>query len=754
MNQAERSGKRSGPAHRRMLRRCGWWGLLVLPLVARAAGPDASPLDVRLEPSTQKVLKGPAPDAPLRSLAIEAAQNEFVGFQVVLTAGPSPVTEVSVALTDLSGPGGAVIPSSQADLYREYYVEVTEPSWCETPMSPACESFPEYLRRPGWYPDALIPFRDPYATQGEPAQVGAPFDVAAQDLQTVFVDLHVPESAPPGDYSGHVVVTSAEGERARLPVQLHVWDFAIPRQRTVTTAYGFGGGQLWRYHGGPDGGDASTRERILRNYEIEMHRHRIDFTDQDAPLQFRFDEQGRLLPPDFTAYDAFLGPRIDGSYYPDGAGIRRFDLGWFRPGSGVGSWTEDQWSQAAAALAEHLREKGWLDHIYLYSSDEPWLPQHLAGGAIQRIHEDVRRLRAASSLYQGKVMVTGPRWPDLDGDVDIWCPVTAMYGDAYWPEGVWWGREEYREHVARGGELWFYVCNANLPALMGYDVDSDIGHEPRLVKWGAWREQATGFLYWRITYWQDPDPWHDLANVEEFGRDMARNGDGILIYPGDGNGTLGTGVPLPWRGIDGPVVSFRLKQVRDGLEDWEMFRMAEALGGGDYVRAQVDTVYRKFGAPLDDSFDREHRPWEMDDGPVLAARARIAAKIQYLLHPDRYPDPEEPVSSEPSETADEAMPEVPEAGDEAPADPGALDHGGAEDLQGADSGAGDAGPGGDTVEEPAARSGSGGCQSGPPRAGSFDLIAVVLAALALGRAFATARRPRGPAMRPLRRGMP
>lgn len=691
---------------------------LCLPATTLAQGPEPSPVDARFEASTVKVLKGPIPADAARAVTIEGARNEFVGFQIVLVATQGAVTSVDVAVTDLVGPGDALIAATNATRYREYYVEVTEPSWCETVFSPSCEDFPEYLRQPGWYPDALIPFVDPYAEGDDPVPVGAPFDILEGDLQTVFVDLYVPEDAAPGDYSGHVIVSSHDGELARLPISLHVWDFAIPRQRSMTTAYGFGIGNLWKYHGGPQGGDAATRDRILKLYEFEVHRHRIDFTDQNPPIQFTFDGEGNLEPPDFTAYDAHIGPRIDGTYYPDGVGIRRYDLDWFRPGTGLKSWTAEQWSAAALAMAEHLRDKGWLDHIYMYSSDEPWLPDNLAGGAIKRIREDVARLRATTDLYDGKVMVTGPRWPDLDGDIDIWCPVTAMYGDSYWPAGVWWGRDEYAQHIAAGGDLWFYVCNANLPALMGYDVDTDIGHEPRLVKWGAWREGATGFLYWRMTYWQDPDPWHDLANVEGFGRDMARNGDGILLYPGDANGTLGTDLPLPWRGMDGPAVSLRLKQIRDGLEDWEMLRMADALGGGDFARAQVDSVYRKFGAPMDDAFDRDHRPWEMDDAPVLAARSRIAAKVQYLTHPDRYEDPEVPDVSDEVEVSEEAAVDAwvsegvdsdvvpPDAAVDVPASP---------DVGGGDSGAidvpslPDAGPG-DVGRERK----SSGCAAGGP----------------------------------------
>jgi hypothetical protein len=708
----------------------------LMPGDSRADGPEFAPVTAWFVPSTTKVLKDVQPRSDA-IVTIEGARNEYVGFQIALATDESAVSGVTLEVSDLDGPDGAVISKVNATRYREYYVEVTQPSWCETVFSPSCEAFPEYLRRPGWYPDALIPFLDPYAEGDAEVPVGAPFDISAGDLQTVFVDLYIPEDAVPGRYFGMVTVTSDDGLIDNLPLQLDVWDFAIPRERSIATAYGFGIANLWKYHGGPEGGDEATRDRILKNYEFEVHRHRMDFTDQKPPVEFTFDDEGNLEPVDFTAYDAHIGPRIDGSYYPDGVGIRRFDLDRFRPGSGVGSLTEAQWSAGAVALAEHLRDKGWLDNIYMYSSDEPWMPEHLAGGSVKRIHEDVARLRAATDLYDGKVMVTGPWWEDLDGDIDIWCPVTAMYADSYWPAGVWWGRDEYAQHIAGGGELWFYVCNANLPALMGYDLDSDIGHEPRLVKWGAWREGATGFLYWRLTYWQDPDPWHDLANVEHFGLDFARNGDGILLYPGDANGTLGTALALPWRGMDGPAISFRMKQVRDGLEDWEMLILAEQLGGGDYARAQVETVYRKFGAPLDENFDRNNRPWSMDDAPMLAARRKIAAKVQYLLHPDQYEDPEAPAVSD--EVAwSEDMPDAVVTADTGPV----QDHGmPADAAANPDEHASDAAVAVDSGSaDPGENATSGGCMAGPrgDSPGSASLLLLMAAAWA----FVSRRRSR------------
>jgi uncharacterized protein (TIGR03382 family) len=98
--------------------------------------------------------------------------------------------------------------------------------------------------------------------------------------------------------------------------------------------------------------------------------------------------------------------------------------------------------------------------------------------------------------------------------------------------------------------------------------------------------------------------------------------------------------------LDGPVVSYRLKQIRDGLEDWELFRLAEALGAGDYARAQVERAYRQFGtAPREDCDDPaaycpDDPPWTQDEQVLLDARWQVAAKVAHLTDP-AWPDPEE-----------------------------------------------------------------------------------------------------------------
>ena len=613
--------------------------LIVVIIGLLVALPSSVAADVTSVPSTTKVLKDGSFTGGTEAIELQAAKNEFEGFQVVIRAEGAGLEAVDLVVSDLVGPEGALIPASQVDLYLEYYIYIDFASPCDVyGFNTDCASYPDtYLRTVGWYPDALVPFVDPYDEAHPP--VAAPFDVPADDPQTVFADLHVPGDAAPGEYQGTVTVTAGGDVLSTLPLSLTVWDFAIPVTRSVGTSYGMGLNLCSNYHGGSEGLSGDEKTRIEKNYEVALHQHRVDFTTHKGPLAFETDEEGALLPVDFTDYDSYMAPRMDGSYYPDGAPLARFNAGVFRPGHGTMGLPEAAYAQAAKVMAEHLQEKGWLDEAWLYSSDEPWLPGHW--DAFDNIKHDVDLLHSKTDLWEGHVLVTGPWQKQLDELVDIWCPVTPMYGSTFWPEGAWAPTEKYGELLETGHELWFYVCNANFPPFMGYDVDARLGYEPRLVKWGAWREGASGFLFWRVSYWQSQDPWHVLVNLPQFGELYSRQGDGILIYPGDHDGTKGTGSP-EHVSIDGPVVSYRLKQIRDGLEDWEMLILADQLGAGDWARAQVDTVYSAFGDRLDGDFDLANPPWSLDEGAVLAAREQIALKVQHLSHPELYPDPEFP----------------------------------------------------------------------------------------------------------------
>jgi len=590
-------------------------------------------MDVGVAPATQKVL----PDSPIPAelgVTLGAARGEWEGFQVLLR-GDSDLADIDLQLGDLAGPDGASIPASAFRRYRQHYLDIQQPS----PFFLA--AIDDHPRDAGRYPDPLIPFVDPY--QDGEVPVGAPFASPAGETAAIFVDLLVPRDAPAGPYQGSATLTAAGQEQVEMALELTVWPFELPADKSVATSYGFSENLPRHHHGGPDDEASEDYASIVDRYHQAMHEHRIDRTNVAGDLSFEVDEQGQLMEVDWSDYDAAVGPYLDGSLFDDGAPVTRFNVGYFRPGGGAGGYTDEQYGEAARVFSEHLQEKGWWERAYVYSTDEPY---YNGGDATyEQIHEDVQRLQTYAPLWDGHVLVTSPYNEIVDGDIDIWCPVTPMY-DEWFFGSLYEGREFYEQRRAMGEELWFYVCNANFPPYAGYDIDTTLGFEPRMVKWGAWYEGATGFLYWRINYWIDSDPWNVWANFEYFGDLFGRNGDGFLIYPGDHDGTAGgLGSPADIA-IDGPIVSYRLKQIRDGLEDWELFLLAEELGAGDYARSQVERAYRQFGTnPRQDcdsatAYCPDDPPWTLDQRLLLEVRWNVAAKLAWIIDPASWPDPE------------------------------------------------------------------------------------------------------------------
>jgi hypothetical protein len=104
----------------------------------------------------------------------------------------------------------------------------------------------------------------------------------------------------------------------------------------------------------------------------------------------------------------------------------------------------------------------------------------------------------------------------------------------------------------------------------------------------------------------------------------------VLIYPGNHDGLLAPAGSPSGVAIDGPIPSYRLKMVREGLQDWAFFKLAEQKGLGVYARSQISMVYGQMGgcewsgcpAKLNGNFF-----WKTDETLMRTARHNIAAAI-------------------------------------------------------------------------------------------------------------------------------
>ena len=168
-------------------------------------------------------------DAPgfKRAVALRAARNEYAPFQIIVRAGNSWLKRVNAVASPLVPKRGHAISANRITLYREHYVEVRKSS-------------PKSKGAPGWYPDALIPFLDPN-TGKSPVHarfVAAPFDIAPDSNQPLWVDLLTPRDATAGQYIGAITI-SAEGiSPHRVPIELTVWDFTLPETPSMRTHFG------------------------------------------------------------------------------------------------------------------------------------------------------------------------------------------------------------------------------------------------------------------------------------------------------------------------------------------------------------------------------------------------------------------------------------------------------------------------------------------------------------------------------------
>jgi hypothetical protein len=571
-----------------------------------------------VELATRKVMQDRAPQ-PVREIVLEAARNEYEPFQVVIRADGGDLNNVDAWVGDLVGPKGAVIPWYNIELYRAYYVTVTNPSG-NYGQGDGIEMNP---RQPGEYVDPLIPFFDPYDPRGY--AVGTPFDVSENSLQPIFGDIHIPLDVPAGEYKGILRITVGFVVAAEIPVTLRVWNFTLPRERRVTTGYHMYFNRILRYHGGSDGAYDDESLEIIRNYEETMHRFRIDLRRviQGPPSLpspfFTFDPEGNLTPPDYTAYDAHMEPRLTGTRYDDGvaaamASAELFGLGYSR------TLTDDEYIQAAADFARHLKEKGWWKRVFIQVYNEPWLYP----GSYDKIAYDVALMSLGDPDWITRMMVNNHWVEELQYSIGIWCPLTSNYDHWNWsvPE---YTREDYQRLIAEGYKLWFYVCNATVPPYAGYDIDTIWGHEPRILKWGAWYEGATGFLYYCTNCCNKSDPWGTLLNLVDHPQ-FARNGDGFLLYPGDHDGTAGGAGSPPEISMDGPVITHRLMMIREGMEDWDYFLLAEDMGGKHFAREVVEGVYTQLGINQDD-YDPEDPPWTYDEAELYGARHQLGEWI-------------------------------------------------------------------------------------------------------------------------------
>ncbi|MBM3333912.1 DUF4091 domain-containing protein [Candidatus Sumerlaeota bacterium] len=557
--------------------------VMVEPLPALAAAEREGQPQVWVLSGLERALRHTLP-GPNAKAVVRAARNEWESFQIVLRSS-TPVRILDVVPGTLRGPAGAALPSDSMRLYREHQLNITRPSGANKDFEP------------GWYPDALIPFRHPMTSErlkGGRFQA-VPFELPANETHAFWADVHIPSNAAAGRYAGEIAVQIEGSAPLTVPVEVEIWEFTLPERPAMYTEFG------------------SPAERMPRYYGSLMKKGVLDKMPDLAAIYeqcSRLTAEHRLNsppPPDLLAYDM----REDGSFELSAQQIAdlkrwadRFHLNAlpvpaprrrFRDPDAdrdrIHRWLRS-WDRAfdAAGLGDLL--------VYTYLYDEP-----NSRTAYQIVRRWGRCVRESGSRVKALVVeqtkTQDEAWGDLYGAVDIWVPLFPLF-DA----------DTARARQERGEQIWTYTALTQRKPTPWWQTELPLCHY-RVPAWIGWRYEMKGLLYWgSLSHWSHvEDTWTDPATYQPGNRSRpiskrtTYNGEGLLVYPARDVG------------FDGVVPSMRLKALRDGLEDFDYLALLESRG----LRGKALEIVMPIGPSW---FE-----WARDPQAYLKAREQLAAVI-------------------------------------------------------------------------------------------------------------------------------
>ncbi len=424
----------------------------------------------------------------------------------------------------------------------------------------------DYRGRTGEFPDALPPLTEP-------------FDLAKAQAQPLFVVVEIPADAKAGKYVGDVTVRAKAAASQKLTLEVVVLAeelepsllpaaFLEPDYRAIAA---------WE-EGKPE---LPVKKDKLQGYFNLLSSRRVIALD-GGYSQRRLTASAKRAAEDWTEATPaarptffYLSPTAEDERPGVDAMAEEYRVlygafGDEKPSEPV-IWTAFKGGSPSPFEGEAASATWWSD-LAKAASTWPGKPA----------------LAAATSPYRGAPGVS------LAGTVSYWMPT---FGDvAVCPE---------RYQNLRRGHRYFIRVDGS-----GGDVLDGRRAGPRLISWYGylWGAQGLSALAPPRAAARPKNPWLDdpmSGTASSFG-----NGLGTWFYPG---------TPA---GVEGPVSSVRLELLRQGLEDWALFKMVEKKRGRGYVRERLQAL---LPYAVDDLADVSAR--ELGNNQIFELRRALLAEL-------------------------------------------------------------------------------------------------------------------------------
>ena len=403
-------------------------------------------------------------------------------------------------------------------------------------VSITCEGLPNWLSCKTFHlmpVEATAPGRDPVPYL-DVLRPGSTFKLGNEKLLVFCVDYQVIRGTSAQRYDGGVILEFGDGKRIRIPVSIRAAGFDLPISRSLDTAFCFG--------------DTWVKEFYGKKMTSAQKKRVLDFIAAHHLEPMNLWGRGPDIGLDMIDYcHEKLGKK----------------LLFLR----VGNLAESR------RLIEKYHDK--LRPIFFGYDEILDYPEKIP--AMRAAYS-----KAATAFPQVDRLNTSMIDQRLFGAVSIWCPFFSNFR-----------AEDAARRKALGEKVWWYPTEGPRKPYANFNLDSP-GIDPRIIPWMNWKLKIDGLLYWALNRewrtngidgkyltedevrlrgleWFTPSvkagmnsgklrfpqiPWLSYFRSISSNRTSLQSGAGNLMYPGPDF--------EPWP-------SLRLKNLRDGLQDYEYF---------------------------------------------------------------------------------------------------------------------------------------------------------------------------------------
>jgi hypothetical protein len=356
------------------------------------------------------------------------------------------------------------------------------------------------------------------------------FMVKKGNIEGLYIEFKAKQGINPGQYKGNLILTF-EGLTQKIPLKIRLYNVEIPKELPIKTAFSayFVSKDLY-----------ADNDRMYDSVLHRLYEHHIT-----PDLLYRSNDPLTI---------------DDVKHFVKLTGNSTFSNIFYIYEGNVAKWEEKL--PKIKPVVDYITANKLEDQFYFYIFDE------------SRTIESFRQMKQASErlkeLFPGiKIMTTATifrykGFREKLPDVDYWCPLTRDFEDFKLNSTLY---------------SWWYICVGPHPPYANWFIESDLV-EARMLGWQSWQYDIKGFLYYasnrwpgakRVIYDADfPLLQFNPATFENV------NGDGNLMYPGEND----------------ILASLRLKNIRDGIDDMALLKLAENKFGRKITLEYVQQISR------------------------------------------------------------------------------------------------------------------------------------------------------------------